>query len=186
MSTYNPVTLDLTYQIRQTSILPMVISVASSEWRKSGSLVDYEDVVGEALLGLMTAHKRYRKGHKTKFSTWANFKIRGAVLDLLRRERTNARKYVVSDTATLDIPVKTTLEHRIAMRQQIRVVLDVMNRELDVNYSKILIMFYLLEVPEKEIATLFRCSEVKISKDRRKALLAAHEAMVRRGHYGIV
>src|SRR5947207_1638324 len=46
--------------------------------------IDRDDLVGEGVLGLMDAAEKWDAGANTKFRTYAEFRIRGAVLDHLR------------------------------------------------------------------------------------------------------
>ena len=48
--------------------------------------VEYDDLVQDGMLGLLDARKRYRPETGTAFPTFANRRIRGAMLDGLRRE----------------------------------------------------------------------------------------------------
>jgi RNA polymerase sigma factor for flagellar operon FliA len=45
---------------------------------------DYEDAVGQGILGLIEALDRYDPSHGTQFSTYATLRIRGKVIDHLR------------------------------------------------------------------------------------------------------
>lgn len=180
--------LDILLGRRKAHILPMVVSIASHEWKKSGSPVDYEDVVGEAILGALKADKGYKKGRGAKFSTYAFTRVQGAVLDLIRREASNGRKHVLCDPATLASVVdeRDGLERNLAMQQQFRQALTVIARELDPRSRAIIVMFYLQNKQGTEVAKKLRCSEGQVSKARMAALGKAKLGMQKRGHYAVV
>jgi len=50
----------------------------------SSSLLSDEDLVGQAVLGLIEAIDRYDPGRGVKFETFAYYRIRGSVMDMLR------------------------------------------------------------------------------------------------------
>lgn len=170
----------------KSKILPMVVSVAASEWKKSGGYVDYDEVVAEALLGLVKADVAFKK-RGVKFSTYAYIRVSGAAKDVIRREISNNKKHVLVDSEVLSrVKQQTRLETVIALREQFRTVLDVLRRELEPSHRDILIQFYLEEKSEHEIAKQLQCSAVTVSKKKSVALKAAQEAMKKRGHHAIV
>lgn len=61
-------------------------NVARKLYRHSSTTgVDYEDLEGAAMVGLCDAAQRFSGDKGTQFKTFAYFRIRGAVYDLLRR-----------------------------------------------------------------------------------------------------
>jgi RNA polymerase sigma factor for flagellar operon FliA len=52
---------------------------------RSSSALDYEDLLSEAVVGLVSAVDRFDPGRGVKFETYAYYRIRGAVMDMLRR-----------------------------------------------------------------------------------------------------
>ncbi len=48
--------------------------------------VDFDDLVSAGLIGLMQALERYKPEKGFKFKTYAEFRIRGAMLDELRSQ----------------------------------------------------------------------------------------------------
>lgn len=77
--------------------LPLVRNVAEAMLRKVPKSVDIDDLVSVGLMGLLDAAERYQSKHGAKFGTFAEFRIRGAMLDELRRldpiSRTARQKY---------------------------------------------------------------------------------------------
>jgi RNA polymerase sigma factor (sigma-70 family) len=180
---------DLSVRIgkNKSRILPMVVSVASSEWKLAGSTVDYEDVVAEALLGLVKADSSFKKSYGAKFSTYAHIRIRGAAKDAIRREIVNRKKHILVDSQVFSsIAVESRVEAVIALREQFKTAIEVLRKELSPAHSDLLVKFYLQERSETDIAKELKCSSVKVSKEKKKALTAAKEAMKKRGHHAVV
>lgn len=180
---------DLSVRIgrNKSKILPMVVSVAASEWKKAGGYVDYDEVVAEALLGLVKADAAFKKNKSAKFSTYAYIRVSGSAKDAIRREIANSKKHLLVDSQVLaNVSKQTRIETIISLREQFRTVLEVLRRELEPQHRDILIQFYLEEKSEHEIAKQLKCSAVTVSKTKRKALQAAKEAMNKRGHHAIV
>jgi RNA polymerase sigma factor for flagellar operon FliA len=64
--------------------LPLVWRVARQIARRLPSTIDAEDLVGAGTLGLIGALSRYETERCDRFSAYAEFRIRGAILDQLR------------------------------------------------------------------------------------------------------
>lgn len=64
--------------------LPLVKSVALRLLSHLPSHVDLEDLIGYGVLGLVKASQDFDPNKKVKFSTYAFYRIRGAILDGLR------------------------------------------------------------------------------------------------------
>ncbi len=71
--------------------LPFVRKVASRMARQLPSHVSLDDLVGAGTLGLLDAMRRYAPDRGTRFETFAEFRIKGAILDELRRYDMMAR-----------------------------------------------------------------------------------------------
>lgn len=65
--------------------MPLVKFVALRIWQKIPSSVDLEDLEHAGMLGLMEAACRFDPTHDNLFKTYAEHRIRGAILDELRR-----------------------------------------------------------------------------------------------------
>jgi RNA polymerase sigma factor for flagellar operon FliA len=59
-------------------------SIAARVYRWMGGAVDLDELVSHALLGLGEAASRYRPDAETPFGLFAQYRIRGAILDWLR------------------------------------------------------------------------------------------------------
>jgi len=67
-----------------TDCLPLVKFVAHRISSRLPSHVDVEDLIHSGILGLMDAVKKFEPGRNVKFKTYAEQRIRGAILDGLR------------------------------------------------------------------------------------------------------
>jgi len=65
--------------------LPEVHYIARQIHRRLPSCVSLEDLVHAGILGLIEAVDRFEANRNTSFKSYANFRIRGAVIDSLRR-----------------------------------------------------------------------------------------------------
>ncbi|MDK2985151.1 MAG: polymerase sigma factor FliA [Clostridia bacterium] len=66
--------------------LPLVQKIAGRIDVKLPDHWDREDLIGYGVLGLMEAIKRYQPAKGVKFSTYASLRIRGAIMDALRKD----------------------------------------------------------------------------------------------------
>ena len=67
-----------------TDCLPLVKFVAHRISSRLPSHVDVEDLIHSGILGLMDAVKKFEPGRNVKFKTYAEQRVRGAILDGLR------------------------------------------------------------------------------------------------------
>jgi len=63
---------------------PLAKQVVDSLRPRRSAPVDYEDMIGAALIGLIDAIDRYDPERGVQFQTYATWRVRGAVLDMLR------------------------------------------------------------------------------------------------------
>lgn len=63
---------------------PLAKQVVDSLRPRGSASVDYEDMIGAALIGLIDAIDRYDPERGVQFQTYATWRVRGAVLDMLR------------------------------------------------------------------------------------------------------
>ncbi len=71
------------------SMLPRVRDIAFSIYSKFSHLepsLEFQDIVQIGVLGLLDAANKFDPSKEVKFETYAEFRIRGAILDELRRE----------------------------------------------------------------------------------------------------
>lgn len=71
--------------------LPFVRRIARRVARRLPRHVGFDDLVGAGVVGLLEAMRRYDPERVTNFETFAEFRIRGAIIDELRRRDLMAR-----------------------------------------------------------------------------------------------
>lgn len=72
--------------------LPLVKAIAARCRVKLPSHLEFSDLAQAGILGLLDAAQKYTTGTEASFSTYATHRIRGAILDSLRRQDPAARK----------------------------------------------------------------------------------------------
>ena len=65
--------------------MPYASSIASRVYQGLSSVVEYDEVVCNARLGLFEAAKRFDEAHGVDFKTFAYYRIKGAIYDGLRK-----------------------------------------------------------------------------------------------------
>ena len=89
-----------------TTYTPKVRLLASMVHAKVGRQVEFEDLLHAGVVGLLDAIDKYDASRCNRFSTYAEFRIRGAILDSLRgldlltrtaREKANRLRKTISD-----------------------------------------------------------------------------------------
>ncbi len=90
---------------------PLVKVVAGRLSMYLGYNVEYDDLVGYGIFGLIDAIDKFDPGKAVKFETYASLRIRGAILDQIRKmdwiPRTIRQKQKRINTAVKDIEEKT-------------------------------------------------------------------------------
>lgn len=77
-------------QIRKHSVedyIPLVKYIASKVSIGRNKSIEYEDLVGYGMIGLMDAMNRFDEEKGMKFSSYASIRIKGAIIDELRKHR---------------------------------------------------------------------------------------------------
>lgn len=90
-------------------LLPMVRSIARHLASGLPRSVAIEDLVSAGRVGLVEAARRYRPDRGARFSTFAYYRVRGAMIDSLRRQSASdprARAYASTQAALDDLIVQ--------------------------------------------------------------------------------
>ena len=90
---------------------PMVKRLAHHLLAKLPANVEFDDMLQAGMIGLMDAISRYQEGQGTQFETYANQRIRGAMLDELRNNDWLPRS-VRKNQRTIQAAM-SSLEHRL-------------------------------------------------------------------------
>ena len=109
---------------------PLVKVVAGRLSMYLGYNVEYDDLVGYGVFGLIDAIDKYDMCKEVKFETYASLRIRGAILDQIRKmdwiPRTIRQKQKRIEQAMREIE---TREGRVATDEEIAVVLGISEDE---------------------------------------------------------
>lgn len=117
-----------------------------------GNNVEYEDLVGYGVFGLIDAIDKFNFEKGVKFETYASLRIRGAILDNIRRmdwiPRSLRKKQKMIDTATTKIE---NILGRIATDEEVAKELDITTGEYNklLNQTKLLSLTSLEEYVEQ-------------------------------------
>lgn len=74
--------------------MPLIQKLASQMARVPNSVIDRDDLINCGLIGLMEATKSYNDSKDVKFSTFAYFRIKGSMLDEVRKYQTHKRNVI--------------------------------------------------------------------------------------------
>lgn len=66
--------------------MPLLRTIAVHHWRKHGQRTPMDEYVSHGALGLLRAVERYKPGGTARFTTFAQHRIKGAILDGFRDE----------------------------------------------------------------------------------------------------
>lgn len=69
----------------------LVIKIAKNMKRKLPSSIEFDDLVQSGFVGLIEAGKNYKEGHGSTFETFASVRVKGSMLDNLRKNSINNR-----------------------------------------------------------------------------------------------
>ena len=94
------------------SYLPMIQCIARRISSRLPSNIQYNDLISSAVIGLMDAIQKYDPSRNNKFKTYAEFRVRGAILDALRAQDWTPRS--VRDKAKRIDRVTKALEQKFS------------------------------------------------------------------------
>lgn len=149
---------------------------------------DLDEMLQWGAIGMMEASQRFNASHGTSFQAFAGQRIRGAMIDGLRREGAHRRGQVVLDIETIDTSTyqqaqgpqdpMTLLSH-----EDDRSLLAEALKTLPTLEYQILALHFYEEFNNREIACVLDISEGYASRLRKRALdmLAAYMAAAQRG-----
>lgn len=150
--------------VNHSDVMPIVKATCSKKRAGAPTHVDYQDIVGAAFLGIAKARQRFRKGKGTKFTTYTTTRVIGEVRDLIRREHTYAKRYLVLDEMprSLEQSIPSS-EVRLGNRDLFESVCEMLS-ELPPNQFDAVVGFYLDERPERDLAEEMSLSVVGLRR----------------------
>ena len=109
--------------------LPMIRFVARKISAKLPPHIDYEDLVSNGLIGLVDAIEKYDPKRNNKFKTYAEFRVRGAILDALRSQDWIPRS--IRDKAKKIEKAKQVLEQKYSRAPEEKEIAEELNVSLE-------------------------------------------------------
>src|SRR5579872_2064666 len=108
--------------------MPQVRLIARRIQERLPENISLEDLISTGVLGLISAIDNFDPGHNVKLKTYAEYKIRGAILDSLRgldwapRQKRRKAKQIEAAIATAEQRLKRSpTEDEIAAQLEIRI-----------------------------------------------------------------
>lgn len=149
---------------------------------------DLDELLQWGAIGMMEASQRFDTSHGIGFQAFASQRIRGAMIDGLRREGAHMRGRVVLDVESVDISNyqqnQTKLEQIVCIsKQDDRTLLAQALRTLPTLEYQILALHFYEELNNREISCALDISEGYVSRLRKRALdtLANYMLAAQRG-----
>src|SRR6478609_8808599 len=114
---------------------PLIKFIAQKIAVRLPSNIEFDDLVSSGVIGLMDAIDKYDPGRDNKFKTYAEFRIRGAILDELRSQDWVPRS--VRDKAKKIERTYAILEQRLGRSVTDSEISDQMGLALDEYYDMV-------------------------------------------------
>lgn len=128
------------FQVREKLIIeyaPLVKIVAGRLSMYLGHLVEYDDLVGYGVFGLIDAIEKFDSDKMVKFETYASLRIRGTILDQVRKmdwiPRTVRQKQKKIDLAVKKIEAE---QGRVATDTEIAIEIGIKTEDLEEWYNQ--------------------------------------------------
>lgn len=153
---------------QEVDLLPMVVKQAAMFQRSVGS-ADYDDAISEAILHTIRGLHRYDSSKGTRFSTFAFPCIRGAALDLARREARFTAKHELRPSVE-DLDLHSYEDEETDRRILTERVMAVIDRCLAPKLAAVLQLTYLRGMGDRDIARELGIRTSVVPKLREAAL----------------
>lgn len=146
--------------------LPLVLATAKRVRRKLPR-AERDDLVNEGVLGLLACIERYDPKHNVSFKTYAEHRVRGAMLDSLKlRQSKYASIAVVPDR----VVERSEWPDAICEQRECERQVQQAAAQLPERLQTIVRLYYVGEMTEREVGGLFGVGQVRISQLRHRAL----------------
>lgn len=141
--------------------------------------IEYEDLVGYGTVGLMQAARSFDASRGWTFSTFAIPRIRGAMIDELRRRF--GRSPVSAKRLAEEVALDDTLADPADDEREVftRLEVDEVLGTLPPRQRRVLTLYYLDGLVQREIGLVFGVREQRIQQIRSRALHTLHERFQR-------
>ena len=132
-----------------------------------GYNVEYDDLVGYGVFGLIDAIDKFDSGKNVKFETYASLRIRGAILDQIRKmdwiPRSLRQKQKKIDAAMAKIEADSG---KVATDDKLVQAIDLLTEK----ERSVIVLYYYEDMTLKEISMTLDVSESRVSQLHTKAL----------------
>ena len=189
-----------TQEMREQIIIeyaPLVKIVAGRLSMYLGGNVEYEDLVSYGVFGLIDAIDKFDTNKDVKFETYASLRIRGSILDQIRKmdwiPRTVRQRQRKIDEAIKSLEARTgktptdemlaeelgvSGEELLSWQSQLKVIAETELKRmlkdamqlLTEKEQKVILLYYYEDLTLKEISRVLEVSESRISQLHTKAL----------------
>jgi RNA polymerase sigma factor (sigma-70 family) len=176
----------------EVEIYPLVLRLVKRCYKgiaEDGRL-EYQDLISEGVLAVLECLRRYKppKGKKpVKFSTFAFFRIVGALKDAVKKQDKYGVKMqlVAGDEFDQQVSRPSYLELDVSNRQLFLKVIGIIEKKLPPTLAVVLIRSYLEEWPDRTIAKELGVTLVQLELLREKALAGVrHQLPISRKQFG--
>ncbi len=155
--------------------------------------IELSDLIQAGNVGLLQATRSFSPDSGTPLAAYAKFRIRGEMLDTVRRNcslwrSTEARGSTVQDSADLESTIAAPPEnspHSLLAKRQRAAILDQEVARLPDRYRAVVRLRYSSECSLQEIGAVLRVHESRACQIHRSALGRLRRALSKRGFRGI-
>ncbi len=147
---------------------PLVKLVAGRISIHIGQYVDFDDLISYGIFGLIDAIDKFNMDKGVKFETYASLRIRGEIIDNIRRLDWIPNKDVtVADV----VQTKADTPDLSYEKKEVKEILINAINKLTEKEKKVVTLYYFEELTLKEISKVMNVSESRISQIHSKAIV---------------
>lgn len=159
--------------------LPLTRWIARKIAYERGSLKDLDDLSQIGVLGLIEAAERYDASKGGSFKTYAEYRIRGTILDQLR---TNKRQFFPISLQEEEPDGSTEGEFSDSLEErELRSSIKTALRQLTPREQSVVQLYYYEDLNLKEIGEKLRVSESRVSQLHGSALRKLGKTLKKEG-----
>jgi RNA polymerase sigma factor (sigma-70 family) len=146
---------------------------------------DVDELIQWGVVGLLEARERFDPSRGAQFGAYAERRIRGAMLDSLRRDGNQARRVNKEPDAILENTIGRSADEEDPVEHLLRHANDGLIAQavktLSERQQLILQLFFVEELNNREIAQALDVSEAYVSKTRSRTLAKLADYLVAEG-----
>ena len=143
---------------------------------RTWTLIEYEDLVGWGMLGLVKASERWTPLRGCEFSTYATYRIRGQMMDAVEKELRMTQRRVPMRNEELIPDTRCTATEAVTVEVDVASLLA----QLSPRNASIMTMIYLNGRTLREIGEMFELTESRICQIRQESITKLRAASRRR------